>query len=128
MSETPKRRFFQIHLSTAIVLMFVAGGLLWLNLRGRVDILVQSSVVVVFGWPCDAYYDHYQLNMHESPSLKSIKSEWHWEEGALNTGTMITIVLFAALVLEWFTRRREARKQPGRCLPPPSGGGPRSLD
>ena len=31
MSEKPKRRFFQIHLSTAIVLMFVAGGLMWFD-------------------------------------------------------------------------------------------------
>jgi len=29
--ETPRRRRFQIHLSTAVVLMFVAGGVLWLN-------------------------------------------------------------------------------------------------
>lgn len=33
MSDKPTHRWFQFHLSTAIVLMFVAGGLLWLNFR-----------------------------------------------------------------------------------------------
>jgi len=33
MSEKPWRRFLQIHLSTAIVLMFAAGLILWLNMR-----------------------------------------------------------------------------------------------
>ena len=31
--EPPRRKRFQIHLSTAIVLMFVAGGMLWANLH-----------------------------------------------------------------------------------------------
>jgi hypothetical protein len=32
-----KRPWFQYHLSTAIILMFVAGGLLWLNLTERFE-------------------------------------------------------------------------------------------
>jgi len=43
-----KRRFWQIHLSTAVVLMFVAGGLLWLNLPMR----KQGSDNSDQGWPC----------------------------------------------------------------------------
>jgi len=35
MPEPPRRARFQIHLSTAIVLMFVAGGLIWANVTGR---------------------------------------------------------------------------------------------
>jgi hypothetical protein len=36
MSEQPKKRpWLQFHLSTAVVLMFVAAGLLWANLTGR---------------------------------------------------------------------------------------------
>ncbi len=33
MTEPPRRKRFQFHLSTAIVMMFVAGGLSWANLR-----------------------------------------------------------------------------------------------
>ena len=57
MSEKPNRRWFQIHLSTAIVLLFVASGLFWANLRPRFVVWVDSlgSMNVVkryeFGWP-----------------------------------------------------------------------------
>ncbi|HLX60449.1 MAG TPA: hypothetical protein VKX17_04115 [Planctomycetota bacterium] len=31
MSELPRRKWLQVHLSTAVLLMFAAGGLIWLN-------------------------------------------------------------------------------------------------
>src|SRR5437868_13219387 len=34
MPTPPPRKRFQFHLSTAIVMMFVAGGLIWANVRG----------------------------------------------------------------------------------------------
>src|SRR5258706_7108575 len=34
--EPPRRKRFQIHLSTAIVMMFVAGAIIWANVRERV--------------------------------------------------------------------------------------------
>ena len=37
MTEPPPRKRFQIHLSTAIVMMFVAGVLIWLNGPYRPD-------------------------------------------------------------------------------------------
>src|SRR5947208_189659 len=43
-----RRVWFQIHLSTAIVLMFVGGGLLWLNVQGKFAI----------GWPLQFYLSH----------------------------------------------------------------------
>jgi hypothetical protein len=60
-----KRRWFQIHLSTALVLMVVAGGLLWANLgrsrvyisdydhtRGAATPILKSYVS--YGWPVSA--------------------------------------------------------------------------
>ena len=35
MREPPRRKRFQIHLSTAVVMMIAAGGLIWANVRGR---------------------------------------------------------------------------------------------
>jgi hypothetical protein len=54
-----KRRWFQIHLSTAIVLMFVASGMLWLQFlpTARLDAWVQLSRgtmtehTILYGWP-----------------------------------------------------------------------------
>jgi len=57
----PKRKPFQIHLSTAIVLMFVAGGLIWRNVEWRViefdyPVADNGSIVKIpnregYGWP-----------------------------------------------------------------------------
>ncbi len=52
MTEPKKRGLFQIHLSTAIVLMFVAGGLLWANFIPRHD-----GTGLVKGWPYPVLYD-----------------------------------------------------------------------
>jgi len=51
---------FQLHLSTCLVLMFVAGAIIWLNLRAvRTDQLDISASEVnrIFnhGWPCIAW-------------------------------------------------------------------------
>jgi hypothetical protein len=66
MSRTPetgqparKRRWFQFHLSTAIVLMFVASALLWLNLRQSIGYEDRSYVVRLRGWPVAFIYEHY---------------------------------------------------------------------
>lgn len=50
----PKPRpWFQIHLSTAVVLMIVSGGLLWANLRRQpVPIFQDVSYFYEQGWPC----------------------------------------------------------------------------
>lgn len=56
-SSQPKRRFWQIHLSTAIVTMFVAGGLLWANIRNEVRHFKGGGFVVYVGWPVPLAYD-----------------------------------------------------------------------
>src|SRR4051794_22733661 len=59
MSDKP-RRWFQIHLSTAIVLMFVASGLLWLNLKdfynSQLDYSAFSPEVRHVGWPVRVHF------------------------------------------------------------------------
>ena len=36
MTDKPRRPWFQLHLSTAIVTMFVAGGMIWANVTERI--------------------------------------------------------------------------------------------
>ena len=51
MSDAPRKRpWLQFHLSTAIVLMFVAGGLMWMNMRDRGSFLEQVAATR-HGWP-----------------------------------------------------------------------------
>jgi hypothetical protein len=97
-----KRVRFQIHLSTAVVLMFAAGGLMWANIRP---------------WWYLQYSDYYRSEI-------SIKA-WGWP-GALaiaNEGrteiqrSMIFFNLAAALMIlltvwficEWRIRRKRTR-------------------
>lgn len=63
MSEKPKQRFWQLHLSTLMLLMLIAAGLVGLNLRpygGRIELGKGNSVEVtaaniedggLIGWP-----------------------------------------------------------------------------
>jgi len=55
-----KRPWFQIHLSTAILLMLVAGALMWANIKGREKVIRYADVGEVaesdhhyseYGWP-----------------------------------------------------------------------------
>ena len=65
MTEPPRRSRFQMHLSTAIVLMIVAGGLFWANLREAHRFTLNQSVPGFlfrneeitwseYGWPLEA--------------------------------------------------------------------------
>ncbi|MCY3019181.1 MAG: hypothetical protein NTW87_09165 [Planctomycetota bacterium] len=50
MTEIPRTRpWLQFHLSTAVVLMFVAAGLLWLNMHDT-----ERQLWIEHGWPCVA--------------------------------------------------------------------------
>ena len=60
MSESIPRRGFQIHLSTAIVLMFASGGLFWINAITRLEVIqklnsIDYSCFVVRGFPMVAF-------------------------------------------------------------------------
>jgi hypothetical protein len=61
-----KRRWFQLHLSTAIILMFAAGFFLYLNCRK----LVYQSGYYICGWPEPFYYSggfQQSLSYHLGP-------------------------------------------------------------
>ena len=66
----PSRTHWQMHLSTAVVLMFVAGGLIWANVRER-------SVDVVG----EAFRIDGSIAPHESTETKFIQSKTDEIEG-----------------------------------------------
>lgn len=100
MSEK-KRRWFQIHLSTAVVLMFVAGAILWANVASHEFVYLNNKskaweAIAVHGWPI------YADRPAEHPVYSIL-----W---AANV-----IVGFFVLTMTWvfcesLIRRREARK------------------
>lgn len=51
MSDKPRRRWFQFHLSTAVVLTLIAGGILWINTHEATQKWRHYSLLTVTGWP-----------------------------------------------------------------------------
>jgi len=60
MGQRCRRPWFQIHLSTALVLMIAWGGLIWANMRDQVP----------YNPPIDQY-DPHDLMSHRTPFLKN---------------------------------------------------------
>jgi|SRR5579862_5517134 len=122
MPEPPRRARFQIHLSTAIVMMFVAGGLIWANFDRRVyhekyGMTVndwglafereQNTTVIEYGYPCTAVWLIINDDGH-SPHDWSILSKWR---ASIDAIIALMILLAVWFICEWLIRRRAARKR-----------------
>ncbi|HLX60933.1 MAG TPA: hypothetical protein VKX17_06585 [Planctomycetota bacterium] len=113
----PRRARFQIHLSTAILLMFVAGALIWaqttpkLTSQKRTDPPGWSVVEyprTEYGWPAVAYiYIDYS-------STKIQPNQREWNYGGVQFDIVMAMIYLsgAGCLCEWLIRRRAARKGP----------------
>ena len=105
MTEPPRRKRFQFHLSTAIVMMFVAGGLMWANASpvDSVPIYHRYPGAVDYGWPQTAV------------CIDRLLVDQQWFE-RVQWGIVTDIAVACALLFsvwffcEWLIRRRAARK------------------
>jgi hypothetical protein len=110
MTDPPRRKRFQIHFSTAIVMTFVAGALLCVNLsKGTLTTNFHGEYAKyqTFGWPNPAPFyiiQHYGL---ESPKVVPFYFAYEMFPNVI----VALATLFAAwLICEWLVRRRAARK------------------
>lgn len=109
MSEMAKRRFYQIHLSTALLLMLVAGLLMLENRYGTDGNFYYNDpnwtiVHNVPGWPapweeCTLTGRYYRLG--KSPS---------WIALLVNGSTGVAAILIVMCGSEWLIRRREGKR------------------
>jgi len=99
------RKWFQIHLSTAVVLMFVAGLLLWANIDSYVEYVPQgnafASIEFGFPWKC---FRHNTYNVTWEFTL------WHPLEVCGNVLVNIGILIAGVIFPEYLIRRHETRK------------------
>jgi hypothetical protein len=116
MNEQPKKRtWFQIHLSTAIVMMFVAGGLIWVNLREQwFDVLTLSNQPGAYGWPFPAVYndaiyppapEKVWWSCSIDQTIYFVRYRLIWD-----AATAFILIASAWFLCEWLIRRRAARK------------------
>src|SRR5579862_7759084 len=119
MPEPPRARF-QIHLSTAIVLMFVAGVLIWANTREHTrsaDYTEEGPtnylhvIIKAYGWPFEYKSVYTSFDTMDAVGRPSSVTEYG---GLLNGDTIIDgmvglLIIFAVWFLcEWLIRRRTA--------------------
>src|ERR1041385_2351733 len=111
MSDTPKRRFWQFRLSTAVVLMLIASSLLMANVGGS---LGDASKC---GFPFPMYWHQappYPLGQPVEtcafgPFEWSYKAGWSYRLVIANILVSMLSLAGAAVASEWLIRRREGR-------------------
>ena len=128
MSDNPKRRFWQIHLSTAVVLMFVTGSILCLNVCCRRHLgwqyhekaFLGANVTGVqedylkdpfeIGWPLYSIRNFVEV----SPMMVKSSPVYLVSWSAIMTNLIVGLfcIFMATLTCEFLIRRREGRKPP----------------
>jgi len=130
MPETARRKRFQIHLSTAVVMMFVSGGIIWANVSERLrrvdgdkgfqgdyfnkaeygsPILGDGNWTggkkYVRGWPCEAMQS---LTLVEDYNLSAriwtrgrAARYWHASAVVVNACIALAILFTALFSCEW---------------------------
>ncbi|MCY3023597.1 MAG: hypothetical protein NTW87_31845 [Planctomycetota bacterium] len=115
-----KRPWFQFSLGTAIVMMFVAGALLWLNMTERFVNNVEltddrgsnSSIFQVTncGWPAHSVTKWSRIELNgkrvEPPELDGVAWQWQWL--ACDAIVALAICGTIAFVCEWLSAARIA--------------------
>jgi len=124
------RKLFQLHLSTALVLMFVAAGLVWLNVREvktgnyekpwtyvpvSMSLLSNAKVLThARGWPW--YFQSYWYESWVYPEIYGSAPEWkegsivEWDRWHLAFNILVALALLAGVgvAVEWVVRRRSS--------------------
>lgn len=104
------RRWYQFRLSTALLLMFAASLLLWLNVRQTEDRTTKNNLLLnARGWPYAWHVHIPQQEVHFKQAVGTVResSTIQWTHLALNTAIALGILGATAFLTEWTIRRRE---------------------
>ncbi len=98
------RRFFQLHLSTALILMLAASALLWANVVPEPDSGGMLVWALDYGWP--------MIYRTEPGSIVSNEPSWlSYKHLLLNLAGAFAILLVIAAICECALRRKRANPQ-----------------
>ena len=120
MPEPPRRKRFQVHLSTAVVLMFVAAVWIWLNTissKGGPYIILDNEEAAMsivngyepfyyhYGWPV-RFLESYSNTISPEFSFIRIFSGWAL---ALDVTLGFIAIILVCVGCEWWIHRGVAR-------------------
>lgn len=111
-----KRRLFQVHLSTAIILMFAAGGIYWFEFYATTQRI--GVLRIQKGWPIsfwDAGEESYSVDDGHRTSYRVRPlqgSGWQLNGVVIDLFCMVMFLTVITFACEWWIRRREMRKKP----------------
>ena len=127
MSEKPGRRFWRFHLSTAVLLMFVAGALIWNIVRVRSEPIPERYCTLSSrGWPYDFDAHLYasdgfdlgfghsgiqNLSLKGSPEVRQVRLGFYTNDLVTDVGINTAIVFVIGILLETIIRRRKTSGQ-----------------
>lgn len=116
-----RRAWLRIHLSTALVLMVLAGGLVGLNVRERVELGKTVGIPAHnftecydrYGWPFDAIASWHFIWQLENGVRTNTQKSWFLLENQLAADIAVFLsILFAVwFVLEWRINRQAAKRK-----------------
>jgi hypothetical protein len=123
MPEPPRHKRFQVHLSTGIVMMFVAGGILWANITPRITRCItvhekfkneMECLNLSYGWPREVYFEgDFIISDSDKPfrgALNYIPIQLA-KRLSVNVAIALAILFSVWFACEWRIRRRAARKE-----------------
>lgn len=101
-----KRAWFQLHLSTCVVLMLAAGVLMWANIQFIVDLDYGER-----GWPWPYYREVYTIQYigrsRPLPEFDKWPEPYYMIDSlVMDIGVGIAILAVIAAFCEWLIRRR----------------------
>jgi hypothetical protein len=118
--KQPSLRGWQLHLSTCVILMFVAGGLLWNNIRIRA--IERDPMPEMFheiestghGWPVVSCWVAHAVKYQFTPDFKrwyshEVSRVWEYDKTFLNVLASMFTLGACGWMCEVVIRRREAR-------------------
>jgi hypothetical protein len=117
-AQASRRRWFEIHLVTAIVMQFAVGGLLWANLCGRFPDMPENSFLIhptLYGWPVTGAERNYPkpvFDVGEGSVSDELSEGFSYSVTGIVSDAVVALVIvaFVSLFCEALIRRREARK------------------
>ena len=120
MPDATKRKWLQIHLSTCVILMFVAAGLMWLNMRQyNVRSAKWPHGWTAYGFPFEAVGDIPRVNrvfeiVSEDRKLFAYGLPWIGKgvqplPFAVNLVVALICLALVSFACEWSIRRRERK-------------------